>query len=288
MLLNMPRGTSWLSNIGRAVIIGLDWTMTIKSDLPDIIAHRGNAGEFPENTLESLQSAVEYGLRHVEFDVQLTQDKVPVVFHDSDLVRVGNRSESIHDLSWPQLSEIPVGEVKRLGRRHAFTYPPSLAQTVDALSGWPEVTAFVEIKRASLRKFGRETVLRRVADTLKPILDRCVLISFDLPSIQILRAMTRARIGWVLESYDESSRSAAEKLAPEFLFCNLERIPGETTRLWEGSWDWAIYEVRDIKTARACAAMGASFVETMAVRGLLTAYRSASSAWGGAPRAKAV
>jgi glycerophosphoryl diester phosphodiesterase len=117
--------------------------------LPEIIAHRGNAAEYPENTLQALASAVELGLRHLEFDVQLTSDDVPVVFHDSTLERVADRPDSIHDLTWAQLAEIPVGEGKRFGSRFAFTYPPSLAQTVDAIAGWEGVTPFVEIKRAS-------------------------------------------------------------------------------------------------------------------------------------------
>jgi glycerophosphoryl diester phosphodiesterase len=240
--------------------------------LPDIIAHRGNAAEFPENTLQALESAVELGLKHVEFDVQLTADNVPVVFHDSTLERVADRTDSIHELSWAQLAEIPVGEIQRFGRRFAFTYPPSLAQTVDAIAGWQGVTAFVEIKRASMRKVGRETVLRRVAEIVQPILDRCVFISFDLPSVKILRMMTGARIGWVLQDYTEATRQEAEALAPEFLICNVERIPETTERLWPGPWQWAIYEVRDIKTAQRCQALGAAFVETMTVKGLLAAY----------------
>jgi glycerophosphoryl diester phosphodiesterase len=247
--------------------------------LPDIIAHRGNAAEFPENTLQALESAVELGLKHVEFDVQLTADNVPVVFHDSTLERVADRTDSIHELSWAQLAEIPVGEIQRFGRRFAFTYPPSLAQTVDAIAGWQDVTAFVEIKRASMRKVGREMVLRRVAEIVRPILDRCVFISFDLPSVKILRMMTGARIGWVLQDYTEATRQEAEALAPEFLICNLERIPEATERLWPGPWQWAIYEVRDIKTAQRCQALGATFVETMAVKGLLAAYEESRRQW---------
>jgi glycerophosphoryl diester phosphodiesterase len=121
-------------------------------ELPAIIAHRGNAVEFPENTLPALESAVQLGIRYVEFDVQLTGDHVPVVFHDADLARVAGRSESVHDLTWPTLSEISVGEVERLGQRHALVRPPSLAQAVEAIAGWAGVTAFVEIKRASIRR----------------------------------------------------------------------------------------------------------------------------------------
>jgi glycerophosphoryl diester phosphodiesterase len=252
---------------------------TTHHDLPEIIAHRGNAAEFPENTLQGLESAVSLGLRYVEFDVQLTADRVPVLMHDADLARVSGRPDCVHDLTWAALAEMPVGEVSRLGNAHAFTYPPSLAQAVDALEGWDGVTAFVEVKRASLRRFGREIVLRRVAQVLQPVLDRCVLISFDLPSIQILRHMTGARVGWVLTQYDAEARQQATDLAPQFLFANLERLPTEHEPLWAGPWDWALYEVRDLKTAKACHERGAKFVETMAVRGLLHAYTEARRQW---------
>ena len=100
---------------------------TPRESLPEIIAHRGNAAELPENTLPALQSAVDLGLRHVEFDVQLTADRVPVVIHDADLARVGGRPDVVHDLTWPQLARIPVAETGRLGDRYARTCAPSLA-----------------------------------------------------------------------------------------------------------------------------------------------------------------
>jgi len=207
---------------------------TAHPDLPEIIAHRGNAAEFPENTLQGLESAVSLGLRYVEFDVQLTADLVPVLMHDADLARVGGRPDCVHDLTWSALAELPVGEVERLGHAHAFTYPPSLAQFVDTLAGWDGVTAFVEVKRSSLRRFGREAVLRRIAQVLQPVIDRCVLISFDLPSVKILRLMTGARIGWVLPQYDAEAQRQATELAPQFLFVNLERLPAEPEPLWPG------------------------------------------------------
>lgn len=249
------------------------------TSLPEIIAHRGNAAEFPENTLPALQSAVELGLRHVEFDVQLTADKVPVVFHDADLERVADRAGVVHEMSWAELSETPVGEVGRFGRRFAFTFPPSLAQTVEALAGWQAVTAFVEVKRASLSHFGRETVLTRIAEVLQPVIDRCVLISFDLPSVKILRMMTGARIGWVLSDYSDAVLAEATALAPDFLICNVERVPAAAERLWPGPWQWAIYEVRDMRTVQRCQALGAAFVETMTVKSLLAAYAESRRQW---------
>ena len=92
--------------------------MHTPSDLPEIIAHRGNAAEFPENTLQGLESAVSLGLKYVEFDVQLTSDSVPVLFHDADLARVSKRPECVHDLTWSVLAESPVGETDAPGREH--------------------------------------------------------------------------------------------------------------------------------------------------------------------------
>ena len=246
--------------------------MTTGTFLPEIIAHRGNAAEFPENTLQALASAVELGVKHVEFDVHLTvrqgAGRVPRLEPRASRRPRGQRPRNDLGPAVPT----PVGEDKRFGQRFAHTYPPSLAQVVDAMEGWDGVTAFVEVKRASLRNFGRETVLRRVAEVLKPVLSRCVLISFDLPSVKVLRLMTGARIGWVITEYTDAARDEAAALAPEFLFANIERLTGDTEPFWPGPWAWAIYEVRDVRTARECHARGARYVETMAVRGLLQEY----------------
>ena len=53
-------------------------------------AHRGlfdNETEAPENSLNAMKKAVEAGYG-IEFDIQLTKDDVPVVFHDASLKRM--------------------------------------------------------------------------------------------------------------------------------------------------------------------------------------------------------
>ena len=102
--------------------------------LPEIIAHRGNASEFPENTLEALESAVALGVRYVEFDVQLTADRVPVLFHDTDLARVANRPDHVSDIAWSDLADYPVGETERFGNRYANVRPPGSCPDMRFLS----------------------------------------------------------------------------------------------------------------------------------------------------------
>jgi hypothetical protein len=56
----------------------------------------------------------------------------------------------------------------------------------------------------------------------------------------------------------------------------VESLPREAdATLWPGRWRWAIYEVRDLETARRCARLGAHAVETMHVRAMLDAYAGA-------------
>src|SRR6478609_2102681 len=55
--------------------------------LPGVIGHRGAMAYAPENTLASFREARRRGAAWVEIDVKLTADAVPIVMHDSSLVR---------------------------------------------------------------------------------------------------------------------------------------------------------------------------------------------------------
>ncbi len=46
-----------------------------------VVAHRGNSGPAPENTVRAIESAVELGVDMVEVDVRVTKDMVPVLLH---------------------------------------------------------------------------------------------------------------------------------------------------------------------------------------------------------------
>lgn len=69
---------------------------------PGIVAHRGGPlangkPAFPENSLPALKNAAESGWV-LEFDVSLTEDRVPVVIHDDRLDRTTNCSGLVKDI----------------------------------------------------------------------------------------------------------------------------------------------------------------------------------------------
>jgi len=46
-----------------------------------LITHRGGKGFGPENTLDSLRRALEFGVEMVETDVRMTSDRIPIIHH---------------------------------------------------------------------------------------------------------------------------------------------------------------------------------------------------------------
>ena len=52
-----------------------------------MIGHRGASAYAPENTIAAFDKALSMGCRYLEFDVMLSADGEPFVFHDETLKR---------------------------------------------------------------------------------------------------------------------------------------------------------------------------------------------------------
>ena len=242
------------------------------SRLPELIARRGNVAEYPENTLPALRSALELGARHLGFDVQLSVDRQPVLLNDSNLQRIAGVDRNALEMTWDQLAEVAITATD-IGI-------PRLGQAVDLLASQTTATAFVELKRASLRAFGHETVVRRVCEVLKPVARQCVLVSADFAAVHHVRQVSPYRIGWRLTEYTNTAALKCEALAPEYLFCDQQLLTQNSSKLWRGPWRWVVYDVRTAKQALEVAARGARLVETSVIRELLREARKTATASG--------
>lgn len=78
-------------------------------DQVQIIAHRGAAGSRPENTLASVEKAIEDGADWVEIDVQEIADGQVVVAHDSDFMKLAGVDLKIWDATMEDIAEIDIG-----------------------------------------------------------------------------------------------------------------------------------------------------------------------------------
>jgi glycerophosphoryl diester phosphodiesterase len=245
----------------------------LSSPLPDLIARRGNADEYPENTLPALRSALDLGARHVAFDVQLTADRQPILLNDSDLKRMTGLERSALEMTWAQLAEVPVRETERFQEKYTDIGVPTLAQAVSLIATHPAVTAFVEIKRASLRAFGADLVVRKTCEVLKPIVRQCVLVSRDLAAVHHVRQISSYRVGWILSEYSRLSALKSEALVPDYLLCDQELLTDGNAQLWRGPWRWAILNVSSRAAAARLGERGAKLVATTSYRKLLREFK---------------
>ncbi|MHB1138544.1 MAG: glycerophosphodiester phosphodiesterase [Microthrixaceae bacterium] len=76
---------------------------------PIAVAHRGGMESAPENTFAAFRAAYDLGFRHLETDVHVTADGVLIAFHDDALDRVTDRSGTIRELPWSEVSAALIG-----------------------------------------------------------------------------------------------------------------------------------------------------------------------------------
>ena len=110
---------------------------------PIAFAHRGGAGDWPENTMPAFAGAVALGYRYVETDVHVTADGVLLAFHDDRLDRVTDRAGVVRELPWSEVRQARVDGSSpsrastsccRPGPTYGSTSTPS---TTPRSSRWP-------------------------------------------------------------------------------------------------------------------------------------------------------
>ncbi|MBI5433730.1 MAG: glycerophosphodiester phosphodiesterase [Planctomycetes bacterium] len=237
--------------------------------MPDLelVAHRGLAARFPENTLTAFDAALQAGARRLETDVQLSQDGVPFLFHDRLLKRLTGLAGSLHERTELELTSIAAAHRERFGQRFAREHVARLDELVELVRLRTDVQVFVELKRASLEHFGIEAVLERVLRVIEPLGERASLISFSLPALLAARRVTPLALGAVFDRWEERMDRAVTELAPEYVFCDLEGLPASGELAHRGA-RVVIYEVGDGATAKALAARGVELVESFDVEKL--------------------
>ena len=96
--------------------------------------HDGNVS-VPENSLPAFQAAIDAGYG-IELDIQLSADKVPMVFHDADLLRVCGVEGNVWDFTCAELQQM-----KLFGTEETI---PTLEETLALIDG--QVPILVEYK----------------------------------------------------------------------------------------------------------------------------------------------
>ena len=224
-----------------------------------VVAHRGYASKYLENTITALNEAVKVGAEMVEFDVQLTKDGIPIMVHDDNFKRTTGLDLSVFEIN------------KKDFQNHvALKAVSSVEEVMVWLQANPKVTAFVEIKHESILFHGLEKCMKVLKEVCETALAQCVLISFNPYAVEAAIKTGFHQTGWVVISYDVAGEKMARNINPNYLFADTEILPEGTGKLWEGRWEWVIYEVVSKEVARKLHPRGVDIIETKEVEKMLS------------------
>jgi len=232
--------------------------------IPVLIAHRGYMEKFPENSLSAIRAALDTGACMVEFDVQMDANDQLVVLHDDNFKRTAGISQSV--FKQQDYTQISVHEPSRFADAYNPEPVPRLAQVMELLLQYPDSTAFVEVKEESIQQWGMEDVMDQVLACIEQARHQCVIISDYLDALLYANNKSDHKIGWVIHRYDDFHHELADKHVPDFLICNYRRINSD---LWQGDWQWMLYDISDPELALKWAQEGAELIETRDIGGML-------------------
>ena len=128
------------------------------SEIPKWQVHRGYwMGGLRENTMQSFYAAKRLGAEMIEFDVRLSRDGVPVIFHDESLKRIFHVDQKVSKMTWDELSSL------------------SISRLLDVIKN-PNVPIYlnVELKSESLFPF---RLCRKVVEVLASVKGKKYLVS---------------------------------------------------------------------------------------------------------------
>lgn len=234
-----------------------------------LIAHRGEMCRFAENTLPAIKSVIAAGARNIEFDIQFSKDQLPVLVHDFTLQRTTGINGVISDFCLQELQQMPLLGPPSSPDIQPAPAIPSLSEIVELLNNTSFVTAFVELKGQSMMHFGRGYCIDKVIATLGKARFPWILISFDREALSYAMQNYHLATGWILRHHTSHSRKAAHKLRPDFIFCNIRKLPSGPGAFWPGPWRWVVYDIQEPTLACSLLQWGADMIETGAIVDML-------------------
>lgn len=167
---------------------------------PFIIAHRGASAYAPENTVSAFKIVERCRAAWVEFDVMLTADGVPVVFHDETLLRTTQAHGQLHKMTYDQLSKLDAGSW--FSKSFTGEPIPTLSAVLDVLSGFAQGIN-VEIKSApGLEEDTIIQVMSCVAQNFREL--PIWYSSFSSESMDILSSFNNIQRGCLFHHWDEN------------------------------------------------------------------------------------
>jgi glycerophosphoryl diester phosphodiesterase len=190
--------------------------------------HRGYASKYPENTLISFEAAMDLGVDAVEFDVWLSQEKIPVIIHDGSCKRTCGVDRHVNSMTVAQIKALSAHYAEKFGDQYATMNVtiPTLEELLKLRQAKrPDLWLGVEIK-----EYTEECVDVTVA-LLKEygVFDMCFFYAFDANVIQYLSTRYNARTmgypDFQMRNYQPGSDSYYKELGLDLKYVRSEIFP---------------------------------------------------------------
>jgi glycerophosphoryl diester phosphodiesterase len=153
---------------------------------PLVMAHRGGAGLWPENTMHSFERAVDLGVDVLETEIQSTADNILVLMHDSTVDRTTNGSGPISAFTLEELKTLDAGYNWSADGGRTFPFRgsgitvPTLEEVFTAL---PTVRINIDIKQE------KPSLVASLCKTIRAfdMVDRVMVASFSSKMLKAFR-----------------------------------------------------------------------------------------------------
>ncbi|KKD37153.1 MAG: glycerophosphodiester phosphodiesterase family protein [Limnoraphis robusta] len=211
----------------------------------EIVAHRGFSAMAPENTLAAFSAAIEGGANSIEFDLQLSADGVPVIFHDETLDRITGTSGKVREKSLNELKQLNAGGW--FAEQFVGENIPTLASALEIFKRVPNFLYFDVKPHCQWSETEVEGLIQQVKEA--GIVEKCIMTAFNEDFLdQVRSCCPEMKLGYFLtEASDYPQQLHKAATAGNAILSSLLDVVLENPHFVEESRtqgvDWVVWTV---------------------------------------------
>ena len=171
-------------------------------NLPKIIGHRGVKDIAPENTILSINKAIEHNLEWIEIDVKVSKDNIPFLLHDDLLDRTTSGKGYPFKYNIEDIQKLDAGSW--FDPKLSYLYPPTLKEILDVCSK-KNIGVNIELKP---NKEKEKVNVEAISNLIQNNNFNCQYFfsSFDFLSIELMRNfLPNSYLGYLINDFNNSN-----------------------------------------------------------------------------------
>jgi glycerophosphoryl diester phosphodiesterase len=210
-----------------------------------VIGHRGAMGHEMENTLASIQKAMDLKVDMVEIDVFKIKTGELVVFHDETIDRLTDQSGFIEDFTHHQLSQIKLTSGDSI---------PLLSEVISLVQG--KIPINIELKGLETAETTWEVIQQSLNENIT--LQHFLISSFHFNELEKVRKLhPNIAIGVLTEQFSEEILAFAQKINAFSIHINHEVLDISTLQsIQNKGFKVYVFTVNEIKSIEKFKKMG--------------------------------